>query len=296
MTNKDIDISIVVPVYNSAHTLSELVVRIRKAMLNTGLTYEIIFTDDNSPDASWAAITEICKTNPDIIGLRHTRNHGQWYTSLTGISKAGGKYIVTIDDDLEYQPDDILLLYRALLDGKNDIVFGINEKKYVLQDKNQLIIDWRNKLLNRLWRKVPTDSFKIFKRELVFVEGNFQPNVLFEAFIARNRPLAKVEYVRVSFNRRFAGQSNHSLGKKLRLFVLFSAQFARHPIRNLLISAALFLCTLLAIWLQFISKSLWVAIALCLLVLVMIFYARLISLKSNILWSFQIKDSINLES
>lgn len=213
------EISIVVPVYCSAAILPELARRIRASFDDSGLHYEVIFADDRSNDNSWEVIQALCRNDDRFSGFRNDQNLGQPYNSLKGISLAKGRFIATIDDDLEYEPSDILLLYKHIVQSEHDVVFGLPAEKYSKKGKSPAIVNARNRVLNYIWNKPVTDSFKIFRREVVFSdEGIFLPRVHFEGYIRDHVARDKIGYVSVSFNERFAGQSNYTLMRKLRMF------------------------------------------------------------------------------
>jgi len=229
MDNYTPDISIVVPVYNSAHTLRVFVARVQQVMAKVQLSYELILTDDCSTDSSWTIIKDICQENKNVVGIHLANNCGQWCASLAGMSKSRGAYIVTIDDDLEYDPADIIKMYQFITNSDYKVVFGRSNEKYTLQNKNKQLADWRNNMLNRFWRKGITDSFKIFQRNLVFGKSAFLPAVSFEAYITQRLERRFWGYTDVNFSRRFAGRSNYSLLKKMNLFLLLSSQFITNP-------------------------------------------------------------------
>ena len=223
MESCNIDISVIVPVYNSAETISELASRIVSAMIRQKLAYEIILIDDCSADNSWAEIKKVCQINAQITGARLAINTGQWCASIAGIGRARGKYIVTIDDDLEYDPRDILKLYDTIISGNYQVVFGTADEKYHLQGKSRSLSRWRNNLLNALWNKGRTDSFKIFDRTLVFDKNAFLLKEHFEAFITHHLERKHWGYCSVNFNKRISGASNHTFIKKMKLFFLFTS-------------------------------------------------------------------------
>ena len=236
-----IDISIIVPVYNSAETIPELVMRVVRAMGSAGLTYEVILVDDRSTDTSWQAILMECHQSKRIIGLRLADNNGQWRSSLAGMSLASGRYIVTMDDDLEYDPLDIPELYKAIFLNNHSVVFGLAPDKYRLQGKNEMLSKLRNRILNILWNKPVTDSFKIIDRKVIFQDGRFKLTEPFEVFMTHHLKKTSWGYHTVRFNNRRAGTSNHSLSMKAKLFFIYSAYFLHYPGRKAILLTLLLL-------------------------------------------------------
>jgi glycosyltransferase involved in cell wall biosynthesis len=120
------DISVVVPVYNSAATLNELHGRLIAALDGAVSNFEIILVDDCSRDDSWIHILALVSADPRVRGIRLTRNFGQHAATLCGISKTNGSWILTIDDDLQQKPEDIGLLL-AKKSEKVDLIYGYSK-------------------------------------------------------------------------------------------------------------------------------------------------------------------------
>ncbi len=212
-----LDISIVVPVYNSEHIIQAFVERTKKTFRDINLTYELILCDDCSTDNSWHTIKAMSKEHGFIKAHRNESNLGQLKTTMFGISQANGKYIVTIDDDLEYNPEDIVILYHTLIEKDLDVLFGIAKEKYIIKGKSKFISNLRNCFLNFLLRKPQTDSFKIFKRNFVFNGEEFLLSVPFESYLSKKIDSVRIDYIDVEFNSRFEGNSNYSLQKKIKM-------------------------------------------------------------------------------
>ncbi|MDQ2980296.1 MAG: glycosyltransferase family 2 protein [Acidobacteriota bacterium] len=115
------DLSIVVPVYESADSLPLLVERVNAAL--AGRSYEIVLVNDGSADGSWAVIQALSAQNPAVRGLNLMRNYGQHNALLAGIRAARGELVVTMDDDLQHPPEEIPKLLAPLSRGI-DVVYG----------------------------------------------------------------------------------------------------------------------------------------------------------------------------
>ena len=113
-------LSIVVPVYNSAGTLSALVDRIDGAVEGD---HEILLVNDGSGDTSWRVIEQLAARRPGVRGLDLMRNYGQHNALLAGIRAARYPTVVTLDDDLQNPPEEIPKLL-AKLDEGYDVVYG----------------------------------------------------------------------------------------------------------------------------------------------------------------------------
>lgn len=122
------ELSIVSPVYKGEKMLDELVRRISEATETITDDYEIVLTNDGSPDNSWEGIKRICESNKKVVGVNLSRNFGQPYAITAGLSYAKGNYIVVIDCDLQNRPEEIPRLYKKAKEGY-DIVFACRVKR-----------------------------------------------------------------------------------------------------------------------------------------------------------------------
>ena len=129
------EFSIIIPIFNSASCLQETVQKVIVAIEKLQKEYEIILVDDGSRDNSWQIIKQLKSINQHIIGIKLSKNFCQHNALLCGLKACSGKYIVTLDDDLEQQPEDISKLYDKLVSGNFDLVYGmpINSQKSILR-------------------------------------------------------------------------------------------------------------------------------------------------------------------
>lgn len=116
-------LSIIIPVYNGALSLPELVRQLAEELPRLASGYELIFVEDNSRDNSWQIIMELAGQYPWVRGFRHMRNFGQHNAILYGIRHARYDTIITMDDDLQHPPSEIQKLL-AKLDEGFDVVYG----------------------------------------------------------------------------------------------------------------------------------------------------------------------------
>lgn len=117
----DSGISVVIPLYNEESSLSELTDRIVSALEER--SFEIIFIDDGSTDRSWEVIRSMSEKYSEVRGIRFRRNYGKSDAMQAGFMRARGRYVVTLDADLQDDPNEILELIRLLEEGY-DLVSG----------------------------------------------------------------------------------------------------------------------------------------------------------------------------
>lgn len=123
MTTLKTGISVVVPVYNSAPQIGELAVRVQNALKPYQTDFELILVNDQSADNSWSVIEDLAKKHSFIKGINLARNSGQHNALLCGIRAARYSVCITLDDDLQFVPEDIPQLLTKLNEGF-DLVYG----------------------------------------------------------------------------------------------------------------------------------------------------------------------------
>jgi glycosyltransferase involved in cell wall biosynthesis len=119
----DEGISVVVPTYNSALSLPELVERLDSVLKSCVPAYELILVDDASRDGTWHVVEQLVKSHDWVRGVRLMRNYGQHNALLCGIRLARHGLLVTMDDDLQHPPEEIPKLVHQLQSDK-DVVYG----------------------------------------------------------------------------------------------------------------------------------------------------------------------------
>lgn len=124
------NLSIVIPLLNEEESLQELHQWIVKVMAENNFTYEVIFIDDGSTDASWHIIQQLSAQNPNIKGIRFLRNYGKSQALHAGFAKAQGDVIITMDADLQDSPDEIPDLYNMVKSQGYDLVSGWKKKRF----------------------------------------------------------------------------------------------------------------------------------------------------------------------
>ena len=123
-----IDISLVIPVFNEQESLKELIEAIEASFSET-YSIEIIFIDDGSTDSSWEIIATLAQVKDYIHGISFRINQGKSAALQVGFEKAKGEYVVTMDSDLQDDPNEILAMIERLKEG-NDLVSGWKKTRY----------------------------------------------------------------------------------------------------------------------------------------------------------------------
>lgn len=124
------NLSIVIPLLNEQESLPELHNWIVKVMQTHNYSYEVLFIDDGSTDASWQTISKLSDENPNVKGIRFLRNYGKSQALHAGFAKAQGDVIITMDADLQDSPDEIPELFRLITEDNYDLISGWKKKRY----------------------------------------------------------------------------------------------------------------------------------------------------------------------
>jgi glycosyltransferase involved in cell wall biosynthesis len=122
------NISVVIPVYNSEPFLEDLVGRLQPVLENLATAYELILVNDGSQDQSWKTISELASKHLWIRAMDLMCNYGQHNALLCGIQAARYEVTVTLDDDLQHPPEEIPKLINKLAEGY-DVVYGTPEQE-----------------------------------------------------------------------------------------------------------------------------------------------------------------------
>jgi undecaprenyl-phosphate 4-deoxy-4-formamido-L-arabinose transferase len=227
----DIEISVVIPVYNSKDCLDELVKRLTDVLDNSGKTYEIVLVNDCSPDNSWEKITELCEIYDKLKGINLRRNFGQDSAIMAGLNYSSGESVIMMDDDLQHDPADIPSLLIGLEKGHDVCYARFNSKK---QSWFKNFGSWFNdKVANVILRKpkeIYLSPYKAIKREVVneivkydgpypYVDG-----LLFR--VTRN-----ITQVTVEHHERYSGKGNYNLRKSISVWLKLATNFSVLPLR-----------------------------------------------------------------
>ncbi|WP_296315637.1 glycosyltransferase family 2 protein [Winogradskyella sp. UBA3174] len=124
------NISVVIPLLNEEESLRELHDWIVSVMQSNSFSYEILFIDDGSTDTSWNVIHNLSEENENVKGIRFLKNFGKSQALHAGFEKAKGDVVITMDADLQDNPEEIAELYQMIIKDKFDLVSGWKKKRY----------------------------------------------------------------------------------------------------------------------------------------------------------------------
>ena len=124
------NISIIIPLLNEAESIPELYTWIKKVMIKENYTYEVLFIDDGSTDNSWQVIKQLQSKNSAIKAIRFLKNYGKSQALHAGFKACNGKVVITMDADLQDNPEEIPGLYQMITNEGYDLVSGWKKKRY----------------------------------------------------------------------------------------------------------------------------------------------------------------------
>ena len=225
-------LSVVVPVYNGAATIGELVNALRALEIAGGL--EIVLVVDGSPDNSLAVCKQLA-TEPGapIVLLSLSRNYGEHNAVMAGLARARGSYVITMDDDLQNPPGEVRRLFEYARDGGYDAVYTYYEEKKHAAWRNlgSRFTNWCADHLIDKPRGLYLSSFRClsaFVREQITAgyEGPFPyvDGLVFQ--VTQNVGRLQVQHL-----PRVEGRSNYTLARLFRLWLSMFSNFSVIPLR-----------------------------------------------------------------
>ncbi len=164
------NLSVVIPLLNEADSLQELHDWIAQVMQSNRFSYEILFIDDGSTDASWQKITELKKQNNHVRAIRFLQNFGKSQALNVGFKEAKGDVVITMDADLQDSPDEIPELYRLITEENYHLVSGWKKKRYDSKFKKNLpskLFNWAARKTSGLSLHDFNCGLKAYKLEVV---------------------------------------------------------------------------------------------------------------------------------
>ena len=228
----DIQISVVIPVYNEQENLSELYRRLKTVLEeNLQVTYEIIFVDDGSKDNSWTIIEDLHDHNKAVKGIKFSRNFGHHIAITAGIDHTHGNFVVLMDGDLQDPPEEIPKLYEKSKEGY-DVVCAIRKtrKDTVLKKLASKCFHGLFKILANVEIDPNTGIFRLMSRQAVDAFNKCREK---SRFIAGLMSWTGFSHVGVETMRdaRYAGKTKYSFYKSMILALNSITAFSYFPLR-----------------------------------------------------------------
>ena len=164
------DISIVIPLLNEQNSLEELSSSVSSVINDLNLKYEIILIDDGSTDNSWEIISKICTKNQHIMGIRFLKNFGKSQALSAGFKACNGDVVITMDADLQDDPNEIPELYKKINEDNFDLVSGWKKVRYdsiIFKNFPSKIFNWAARITSGLKLNDFNCGIKAYKKEVI---------------------------------------------------------------------------------------------------------------------------------
>lgn len=252
------ELSVVIPVYKGAKTISKLVEGLQEQL--HAFDFEIILINDGSPDDSEKICNELSKVHHNIKFISLRKNFGEFNAVMCGLNHVNGEYAVIIDDDFQNPPSEILKLLDSAITNNSDVVYS-----YYSQKKHHFFRNFGSWLVNRLATSLLNkpdnlylSSFKLIKKAIVDEIIKYKgPYPYIDALIFRVTD--NVSKMEVLHNERLEGESNYTFKRLITLFMNIVFGYSLLPVRIVLslglffvlfslILVLLFLFNIIQVW------------------------------------------------
>lgn len=229
-----VHLSVVSPVYQAEGTVDELVKRLLVVLPSITKDFEIILVEDGSQDQGWSKIEAQCKSYPEVIGVRLSRNFGQHSAISAGLNLAKGKWVVVMDCDLQDRPEEITALYQKANEGY-DMVLASRIKRQDTYFKH-FFSKLFYKFLSFLTGSKCDNSianFGVYHRSVIDAIMQMPEKIRFFPamvnWVGFNKTTIPVEH-----GKRFEGESAYNFYKELKLAVDIMLAYSNKPLKMII--------------------------------------------------------------
>jgi glycosyltransferase involved in cell wall biosynthesis len=231
------DISVVIPLLNEEESLQELYSWIAKVMQSNSYEYEVIFIDDGSTDTSWNVIEKLASKHQQVKGIRFQKNYGKSQALDAGFEMAQGDAVITMDADLQDNPDEIPELYDLITKENYDLISGWKKKRY----DNVITKNIPSKLFNAAARKTSglklhdfncgLKAYKNIVIKTIKVSGEMHRYI---PVLAKNEGFSKIGEKVVQHQARKYGTTKFGMNRFINGFldlitISFLSKFGKRP-------------------------------------------------------------------
>jgi glycosyltransferase involved in cell wall biosynthesis len=229
--DKSTQYTVVIPVYNSANIVGQTIDRTAAFFEKHNLAYELILVNDASPDQSWEVLREKALTNPHLVAINFLKNYGQHTAVFCGLQKSTGDYVITMDDDLQNPPEEIIHLIDKAGQG-HDLVFGrFRVKQHAgYRRMGSLLIGAINQRLFHKPDDLVLTNFRMIRRDVVDRICAYQTSYPYIPGLALMFS-ANPANVWVEHKLRPVGGSNYNFFKIAELVMRILFNYSSFPLR-----------------------------------------------------------------
>ncbi len=248
--------SIVIPAYNSKDTIGQLCGEIGEVFASLNESFEIVIVNDGGEKEVWDEITRVYQeSDAKMTVIRLTKNYGQHNATLCGIENSTGDLIITIDDDLQVRPNEMLKLIEEYKNEDADLVYGLYDKKQhnLLKNAGSTYIKKTSKLLLKSPGK--GSSFRLLNRKLadeILMHG--------QSFVYIDELLLwytdNIAFVQVQHEKRQHSKSGYSSFKLFKIAFNITTQYTAIPLKIMTYAGMIFSIITFLLGLYFIYRRL----------------------------------------
>lgn len=231
------DISILIPLLNEDESIPELTIWIEKVMNDNNFKYEIIFIDDGSTDNSWSIIKGLSENNKNIKGISFHRNYGKSAALYIGFKEALGDIVVTMDADLQDNPEEIPEMYRMIKEDGFDLVSGwkkIRHDPVLSKNIPSKLYNWTVRRMTRIKLHDMNCGLKAYKKQVIKSIEVYGDMHRFIPVLAKWAGFKKIGEKVVKHQERKFGVTKFGLERFVRgpldlISVMFISRFGKRP-------------------------------------------------------------------
>ena len=231
MTSSEIQLSIVIPAFNSSKSLPHVVAKLYQQSCVSSVRIEVVLVNDSSPDQTWHVIKQLSEKYPNLLGINLSRNYGQHAATICGCIHTSGNWVATIDDDLEQDPESIFLMYQEAHLQEPDVFYGdlINRTHGISRNISSNIARAIFSLaIPGLYYNY--SSLRLIRGQIARELGRFDgPFPFIDGYLAWLTN--KFDSIQVPHNSRHDGISNYSKRKLISHALGIFSIFSNYPLR-----------------------------------------------------------------
>lgn len=230
-------LSIVIPLLNEEESLTELYDWIAGVMQSNHFLYEIIFIDDGSTDDSWGVIEKLGAQDPSVKGIRFRKNFGKSQALHAGFKKAGGDIVITMDADLQDNPEEIPRMIALMKDEHYDLVSGWKKKRYdsvIMKNIPSKLFNWAARKTSGVALHDFNCGLKAFRKDVIKtieVSGEMHRYI---PVLAKNAGFLKIGEKVVQHQARKYGKTKFGADRFIKglldlITIWFVSKFSKRP-------------------------------------------------------------------
>ena len=231
------NVSLVIPLLNEAESLNELHDWIVSQMQANAYTYELIFVDDGSTDESWQIIDSLSKSNTSLKAIRFKRNYGKSQALNAGFKMANGKVVITMDADLQDNPEEIPELVKMIESENYDLVSGWKKKRYdsfFAKNLPSKLFNWAARKTSGIQLHDFNCGLKAYKNEVVKAIDVYGEMHRYIPVLAKNAGYERITEKVVQHQARKYGYTKFGADRFINGFldlitIWFVSKFAKRP-------------------------------------------------------------------